>query len=72
MALVYEPLNHQAWTISYDTSNLYLTYISLLKLYLPLISHYNGEMHGLESLLVSYFYIENSSPLNQLRVFKIF
>ena len=69
---LYEPLNHQAWTISYDTSSLYLIYISLLKLYLQLVSHYHGEMYGLESLLASYFYIKNSGPLNHLRVLKIF
>ena len=68
MVLVYELLNHQAWTISNDTSNLYLIYI-LLKLYLQSVSHYRGEMYDLESLLASYFCIKNSGPLNHLRCF---
>ena len=72
VVLVYESLNHQALTISFDASNLYLIYISLLKLYLQLVSHYHREMYGLESLLASYFYIKNSSPLNHLCVFFIF
>ena len=72
MVALYGPLNHQARTIAYDTSNLYLIYISLLKLYLKLVSHYHGEMYGLESLLAIYFYIKNSGPLNYLRGFKFF